>query len=384
MTESIPLGERENLHREFKSRDALKKPETIAREVVAMLNAKGGVVWVGLRDEGDRAVAVEPIADVERERRRLRDYLVDTIEPSPASEEVAVDMVSAEGGEILRIEARPNADRRPYSHLKESGRWFLVRISDRTRPMSREEVFSKVAHPADADRDQANRKILNERKKIQEVARKKLWLALKPVREVELDLQDPLLKTYLLDPILTSNRRAGWNFSTFQEAPHVRQGRLMTTGEDDPRTVEIRRDGFLAFSVLLEALWWKGDASQLWPPTLWEYPVSALRLAGKVYSTHLGSDDRVVADLAFIGLRGWKLRWGSPKSGYFHLGPKEFLEGDDFLLEKPLMFSGAELIDEPDRCGARLLERVYEAFGYSREAFPPEFDQKTGRLVFEV
>ena len=44
MTDRVPLGEKEDLHREFKSRDALKKPEIIAREVVAMLNADGGTV----------------------------------------------------------------------------------------------------------------------------------------------------------------------------------------------------------------------------------------------------------------------------------------------------------------------------------------------------
>jgi hypothetical protein len=107
-----------------------------------------------------------------------------------------------------------------------------------------------------------------------------------------------------------------------------------------------------------------------------------LRLAGRVYSDHLGEDAWIIADLALIGVKGWKLRWGSPRSGYFDLRPKEFLEADDVLLEKPLIFSRNDLVEEPDRCGARLLERVYEAFGYGREAFPPEFDQERGRLIF--
>ena len=113
MAEKIPLGKKENLHQEFKGREALKRPDVIAREVVAMLNAQGGVVWVGLRAECDRAVQVEPVLRAERERRRLRDYLVDTIEPSPAGDEVAVDVVAADRGEILHIEARPKPDRLP-------------------------------------------------------------------------------------------------------------------------------------------------------------------------------------------------------------------------------------------------------------------------------
>lgn len=382
MAEKIPLGEKESLHLEFKSREALKRPEMIAREVVAMLNAQGGVVWVGLRDDDHRAVEVEPIPGAERERRRLRDYLVDTIEPSPESDEVAVDVVAADRGEILRIEAHPKPDRLPYAHLKESGRWFVVRISDRTRPMTREEIFRSPQ--ADTARGTAILEILKERKRIQEAAGEKLWLALKPVPAVELDLQDGRLKALLLDPALTDNRRSGWSFSTFGEEPRVRQGRLATAGEEDARAVEIRRDGFLSFSVLLKGLWWKGEASEIWPPALWEYPLSALRLAGKIYSDHLGADAWIVADLSLIGVKGWRLKGGSPRSGTINFSqrPKEFLEADDFLLEKPLVFSSKDIVQEPDRCGARLLERVYEGFGYGREAFPPEFDQETGRLMF--
>jgi hypothetical protein len=365
MTARIPLGDIENLHLDFKGREDLKRPKVIAREVVAMLNAQGGVVWVGLRAEADRAVAVEPVERAERERRRLLDYLVDTIEPSPEGEEVAVDVV----GEILRVEARPKPDHRPYAHLKEGGRWFVVRIADRTRPLTREEIF-------DTTRDAATVEILKERQRIQEAAEQKLWLALKPMPAIELDLRDRNLTALLLDPALTGNRRSGWSFSTFGEEPHVKAGRLVTAGED-PRTVEIRRNGFLSFSVPLESLWWKGDASEIWPPILWEYSLSALRLARKVYSDHLSSDAWIVADLALIGVKGWKLRPGSPRSGSFR-----FLEADDLLLEKPLLFSRQDLLQEPDRCGARLLERVYEAFGYGREAFPPEYDQETGRLIF--
>jgi hypothetical protein len=382
MAGNIPLGEKESLHQEFKGREALKRPEGIAREVVAMLNAQGGVVWVGLRDDDHRAVEVEPIPGAERERRRLRDYLVDTIEPSPAGDEVAVEVVAVDRGEILRVEAHPKPDRLPYAHLKESGRWFVVRISNRTRPMTREEIFGSPQ--ADTARDAAVLEILKERKRIQEAAGEKLWLALKPVPDVELDLHDRRLKALLLDPALTDNRRSGWSFSTFGEEPRVRQGRLVATDEQGPRTVEIRRDGFLSCSVLLKSLWWKGEASEISPRALWEYTLSALRLAGKIYSDHLGATAWIVADLSLIGVKGWKLRAGSPRSGTinFNLRPKEFVEADDFLLAKPLVFSGRDLLQEPDRCGARLLERVYEAFGYGWEAFPPEYDQETGRLIF--
>jgi hypothetical protein len=319
---------------------------------------------------------VEPVAGAEGERRRLRDYLVDTIEPSPAGGEVHVEVISAAPeGEILRIAVRPGQSRF-YAHLKEGGRWFLIRVSDRIRPLTREEIFS-VAHMADAAREHAFRKILEERKRVQEAGRGLLWLALKPIREIQIDVQDPRLRDYLLDPGLTGNRRSGWNFSTFEERPLLK-GRKLVTSEDDPRRVEIRRDGQLSFSVSLEALNWRRLPGEIWPPALLEYPISAVRMACEIYKGCLEPDDEVIADLALIRLHGWTLRRGSPRS--FGLA-KAFVEADDFLLEKPLIFSCKDVVQEPDRCGARLLERLYEAFGYSRDALPPEFNQESGRLI---
>lgn len=85
MSALIPLGQKEGPRLELKGADVLKDPEKIAREIVAMLNAEGGEVWVGLREEGNRAVAVEEIADPEGEQRRLLDFLGDVVEPSLSS-----------------------------------------------------------------------------------------------------------------------------------------------------------------------------------------------------------------------------------------------------------------------------------------------------------
>src|SRR6185295_20094854 len=96
-------------HLEFKGIDALKDPEKIAREVVAMLNAQGGKVWVGLREEDGRAVAVEPIADPEREKGRLLNYLVDTIEPAISNSMVNIEVQDQGQGAVLDIVVGPAA-----------------------------------------------------------------------------------------------------------------------------------------------------------------------------------------------------------------------------------------------------------------------------------
>jgi hypothetical protein len=52
-------------------------------------------------------------------------------------------------------------------------------------------------------------------------------------------------------------------------------------------------------------------------------------------------------------------------------------------LDTPLVFKAEEIEAEPDRCGCRLVERVYEGFGLGRDAIPREFDQEAGRLLLE-
>lgn len=382
MTERIPLGEREDLHREFKGRDALKKPETIAREVVAMLNAEGGVVWVGLRDEGDRAVAVEVVPDADQERRRLRDYLVDRIEPSPASGEVGIAIVVAEGqGEILRVDVNPQKERGPYAHLKEGGRFFLVRVDDRTRPMAREEIFArKLGEERHSAIERATDRLREDREKLGKKGAELFWLGIEPVRGIEFDLQDQRLVDFLTDPAQTGNRARGWSFARLAYPPRWSKDALASDPED-LRSVEIRRNGGLRFEAPLRSLHWKGEPRELWPYILLEYPVSAFRMARRIYEGHLRSEDLVLADVALTGLRGWKLRSGSPRTWDFQ-DPEEFTDANDLLFEKPLVFTFSDLDSEPDRCGYRLVERVYEAFGYGRDSIPPEFDQKTGRLVF--
>lgn len=378
MTERIPLGERESLHREFKSRDALKKPETIAREVVAMLNAQGGTVWIGLRDEGDRAVAVEPVPDVDRERRRLRDYLVDTIEPSPAGEELGVDVVSVEGdGEILRVDVHPREERAPYAHLKEGGRFFLIRIDDRTRPMRREEIFGSEGN-REGGVQKAERKLLEDREKLLKSGESVLWLGLQPARNLALDLQEARLEDILRDPSLSGNRRAGYHFAWPDRIPALKNERRVS--KTDRAGVEVWQHGGLRFEVQLDAMFWP-EPGELWPPALLEYPIAAFRMAGAIFRDKMQAEDAILADMALVGARGTRLRAGSQVTHFYGSMPQEFDDADDLVWAQPLRFSSDEITKTPDLCGARLVERVYQAFGWRRGNMPPEFDWKTGRLV---
>jgi hypothetical protein len=303
MTVRIPLGERESFHLEFKGRDALAHPETIAREVVGLLNAEGGVVWVGLREEEGRAVAIEPVDELQK--IRLRDFLVDTLEPTPTEQEVRIQRVESEEGEgVLLVAATPRKESRPYSFVKKGGRDFPIRIADRLRQMTREEIRERfISSPAiGGELKEAVQKVLAERVQVQKAGKKLLWLILQPVGK-PIDPQDPRLEEFLTDPKATGILPGGYNFASFQHRPRLQGGKLVTAPED-PRRVEVRREDGLVFSAPLELLHYKGEPRELWPSVLVEYPVSAFRIAGRIFET-LAPEGQVVCDLALISLQGW-------------------------------------------------------------------------------
>lgn len=411
MTEvPVPLGRKEDLRLELKGREVLKDLFKVGREVVGMLNARavdaqeGGEVWVGVREEGGRGVQAEPLADPDLERQRVRDYLVDSIEPAPTSE-LVVEVVEWEGRPaLLRIEVKPDAGRRPYALLRGTGRHFLVRVEDRLRPMSREEIAESLcrqrrgAKEAEKEAGRRLREHLDDAtREAGEAPVELFWIGLQPLRRLELKIQDPRFEELLREPEKSGNRAIGHHFIDSQWKPKRRQGWIGTRGEA-PRRLQIHRDGLItgwaALSLLEGAE--HGLARQrlerpvrtLSPWSLLEYTASVLRVAGRAYSeSPLADPDPVLAELALLGIGGWVLGWGAPGGGGAP-GRGDYLfrfeifdAGDDLRLPKPEPFTCEEIRRAPDRCAFRLVRRVYEDFGFPDEAIPPEYDRRTGRLV---
>jgi hypothetical protein len=396
LSDSIPLGKKEDSHLEFKGAEALKDPEKIAREVVAMLNAAGGEVWVGLREQGERAVVVEPIADPEVEARRLLDFLVDKIEPSMSDREVHVQVVDEGEGAVLWIAVAPEQGRRPYAFLKKGeGRHFVIRVGGRIRPMTREELFFREGS-RDLDRGalaKAEATLNSEGNALLERYKELFWLRIQPVPPFSLDLDALRASDILIDPSLTKNRRTGENFflAAGGMRPRLEAGKLVLGKADDFRLDVFRHDG-LEFRAPLKAFHAGHEPGALKPLywlTLLELPVSVFRLlSGLLQEDALweepASEETVfIASCAFLGLEGWTLRRSSPQhlgwGGYLIKDPQPSSVPD--LVSTPLRFTLAEVRDQPDRCGFRLVRRIYEAFGYGIDDIPPEFDQEAGRLV---
>lgn len=388
MKSRIPLGQREDYHLEFKSAAALERPEIIGREVVAMLNAEGGEIWVGLRDEDGLAVELEGVPHADRAAESLLDSLVERLDPTPAQDEVRIEPVALDDEHsVLKIVVQPKEERRPYAFLKSGGWHFPVRIGNRVRKMTRNELFGRGRQEISEEAQQleaAIDRVLRERDEFQKSAGETMWLRLQPVPELAIDVQSPLFEKLLADPARTGNREIGWHFAGSSAPPRLSKEKLVWS-QGQTFQVEIRTDGAMTFDLSLPGLRWKGEDREIWPLTLLEYPVSAFRLGREIYADHLQDSDPLVADLAFSRIRGWKLRPGSPAADRHFWSDRPAIEypgvDPDLTWQKPLVFRYREIREEPDRCGYRLVRRVYEAFGLPEKQMPPEFDRRRGRLV---
>ena len=134
-----PWGTRENERLEFKASEVLRSPagrRKLMEEVVGMLNARGGRILIGVREQDSIAAALDPIAEVERNLydHSMRDLLVDAIEPR-------VRWLHALDGFVLELDVRlPQEERRPFCRLSGKDRRYLVRVGDRLRPMKYAEL----------------------------------------------------------------------------------------------------------------------------------------------------------------------------------------------------------------------------------------------------
>lgn len=393
----IPLGQVEDQQLEFKSAAVLDNPEKIAREVVAMLNAQGGEVWIGLREEDGRAMEIEPISEADSRKERLHDHLVDTLEPAPTGDEVTIEIVpltKADKSEhLLRIYAEPKPNRRPYAYLR-TGAWnFPIRVGARLRPMSRDEVkqgFSGSYVDNPDTTATAEERLIDLRQQALAEGLEGLWLAVAPLSPLDLQVQASLFEEIATDPRASGNRKTGWNFARTVDYPQLSTHAIRWGGGYGPEhagrpsvevQVEITETGEAHFYASFGALARKGH--DIWPFTLLEYPVSAFRMLKRIFTEQTDTSFNLLADLALLGLKDRQLAAGSPGDFSFDLrDAQSFEDGDDLVLASPLAFERREIVKEPDRCAFRLLRKIYQGFGYREDAIPREFSRASGRLIF--
>ena len=382
------LGKAESDRLEFKEEEALRRPANIAREVVGFLNADGGEIWIGVKEEHEKAVDFQRIADVERARSALLDHLIDTIEPPFRSDEVDLKCK----GDLIHVTVKKGI-RPPYAQ-RDDGRRFWIRIDHRLREMSREEIGKEFAEAFKAQSTKRDRvaEIAEKLRKDQAsvaLERPQLWLRLVPTESLIIDFNDKenkrQFRTWLTDPSATGSRRSGWDFVHDMRAPRFLGDQVRHGNDDDYMRTQITEQGHLTFTVSSDNLRQPtGAVPNLAPYALVEYPVSVFRLMAAILGRHAEAHAnlQVVAGLVISGIRGWSLSPGSPREPARHWGGPKTFENDVLEIDpERLVFATNDLKENPDRCGLRVVRLIYGRFGFESGAIPPEFDQQQGRLL---
>ena len=121
---------------EFKRR--VPAPERIAKEVIALANARGGKVFVGVDDDG----TIRGVRDFEEERFALRQALDAHVDPPVAFEIEAVPITHKR--EVLVVDVPESREKPHYlvdvEHTNGKQRIAYVRVADQSIEASREAV----------------------------------------------------------------------------------------------------------------------------------------------------------------------------------------------------------------------------------------------------
>ena len=384
---SLPLGQPEGEHLEFKGREALERPERIAREVVAMLNAAGGQVWVGLAEEQGVARRLEPIEDPEAQLDRIWDCLAQRIEPKPRSTEVTRHVVPV-GGDFVILIAVEAGSRGPYALLDRGSRAFLRRLGRRVVEMSREELAQAFSAQPRVVQENPLRRA---KEKLIAGGGSRIWMAASSEPALSLDLPqgDDEVRRLLRDPSLSGNRLAGWTVVNGHTESNHRADRVWETidaregSKYSSWRLELARDGFLEFTAGLDCLA-HDEARALYPLAILEYPTSFLRLVGRILELRgeCESEGTVTFDLLLQGVDGWRLWPYSPgvMGWKDELLARPPLEREILTLPSPFEFPVPMLLENPDACAWEVVRTIYFEFGYTQREIPRVFDPDAKRL----
>lgn len=113
-----------------------KYTDSFARELVSFLNAEGGIIYIGIQNDG-KVVGVE---NVDAVLRNISDCVTDQIEPSPRGE-VLSEIIHEENLPIIAVTVKKGI--KPIYCIKKYGfssRGCLLRIGTTCREMSPEEI----------------------------------------------------------------------------------------------------------------------------------------------------------------------------------------------------------------------------------------------------
>ena len=115
-----------------------KLTDSLEKEVVAFLNAKGGCIYIGVKDNGD----IVGVSNVDKNQLQIKDRLIYGISPAILSL-IAISTENIDNKSIIRISVKEGIEKPYYiksKGLSESG--AFIRIGSSAQPMSHEMIHS--------------------------------------------------------------------------------------------------------------------------------------------------------------------------------------------------------------------------------------------------
>lgn len=391
-----PLGRREDLHVEFKGADVLGDLSKVARSVVGFLNAEGGTLWIGVRENDEVADGFEAIEAPAGQARRVQDALLDLVEPPPRigrGRDVGVEVVPIDGHAdrgLLRITVTPGGNG-PYALLRKGdARSYLIRSGSRLRSMTREEIgraFGAFGAPRGGDPPSEAMQALFEElgRAPARIARSGgLRMLVRPLEDLALDLRAEDLRPFVESPQATGNRRFGWNFTGAGSLVPEYPDALRYGERDSIQWLWISSRGEVEFNVSLERLYFQREPGRMSPLALLELPASILRLVAVLYGRFgkppPSARATILAGLGLFKADSVTLSPGSPTSLAWQL-PENAHTAQLGEIPAAVSMTWEELSSHPDAGAFRLVKPVYRAFGFEEDALPPEYDRRARRLV---
>ena len=382
------IGTREGLRTEFKRAEKLRTPkgrQDIARTVVAMRNAEGGSIWIGVREEDEVLVGLEPLLEEDHlARTSLRDLLLDCIEPLLAlGREVRMEPIEVASGWALHIRVDAvGKSAPPCCYVSGNKREFLVRSDGRNSVLPYARIVGERSSSSTFER-------------VPEIHRE--WstefaehagLAISAVPEQCPDDHEeltfpPTWRQAIEQPTPEIARPRGWTWSPgaygeYVSLRNVLHARAERMGAPYLR-LKLHATGQLHFFTSLSNLVWKenervceafpgGVSGQLYPYALAETVASTIRLVAclvKLEEHRFARSGRIGLIATIDRGRGWVIpRYGADTYGWLLHS-----EGRDAWSRLPtdevstglLVRSAEDLGEEPDRLSYVMLRRLYES-----------------------
>lgn len=113
-----------------------KYTDTFARELVSFLNAEGGIIYIGIQNDG----TVIGVDNIDNTLKKISDCITDQIEPSPRGEVIS-EIIHEENRSIIAVNVKKGI--KPLYCIKKYGfssKGCLVRIGTTCKEMSSEEI----------------------------------------------------------------------------------------------------------------------------------------------------------------------------------------------------------------------------------------------------